>query len=71
MFSRSESTSSTDRSENFSPLYTGQKAHRFHGQFLDTLTSKEPASEGGRMGPCSNPMPIMSAPPIRGRCRFA
>ena len=53
--SMSSTTCSADRSENRTPLYTGQKAHRFQGQFLVTRMRRLSASLGGRIGPCSNP----------------
>ena len=47
-------TSAAERTEKLCPLYRGQKMQRFHGQFRVTLSSRLPASLGGRIGPCSN-----------------
>ena len=53
MASTSASTSSTGRSDDFVPLYTGQKVQRFQVQLRMTRTSRLCASLGGRIGPCS------------------
>ena len=51
--STSARTSSTGRSDDFVPLYTGQNVQRFQVQLRITRTSRLCASLGGRMGPCS------------------
>ncbi len=57
--STSASTSSTGRSDDFAPLYTGQKVQRFQVQLRIARTSRLCASLGGRMGPCSNEGVVM------------
>ena len=59
--STSASTSSTGRSDDFVPLYTGQNVQRFQVQLRIVRTRRLCASLGGLMGPCSKEGVVISA----------